>query len=297
MPTKAGYCAIVGLPNTGKSTLLNAIVGAKLSIATEKAQTTRKRVTGIFTEGDCQIVFLDTPGLLTPKYELHRSMQQYITQSIDEADMLLVIADATRKSSLKEYFKPGFLNILRGSGKPAIAAINKADLFPEKKLLLPIMGEFIQSGLYKSVVPISALARDNVDSLVGELKSLLPESDFFYDEEYLSTQNERFFVSELIREYIFNAFRDEIPYSTEVQIVEFAERETGKWYISAEIIVERDTQKAIMIGSRGSKIKEIGENARFEIERHLDTDVYLELFVKVRNKWRNNKTYLNSYGY
>lgn len=297
MPTKAGYCAIVGLPNTGKSTLLNSIIGAKLSIATPKAQTTRKRVTGIYTEGNTQIVFIDTPGLLKPKYELHRAMKQYILLSLDEADIVCVIADASNAKTINEYFKQDLLNLLKGTSKPLIALLNKSDLFPEKKELLPIMSRFIDTGIYKSVIPISALNNVNIDAISKELEKYLPEGPFFFDEEYLSSQNERFFVSELIREHIFYEFRDEVPYSTEVQIDRFIEREEGKWFVSAEIIVERDTQKAIIIGAGGSKIKEIGEKARLAIEQHLETEVYLELFVKVRNKWRNDKTYLRSYGY
>ena len=296
-PTKAGFVAIIGKPNVGKSTLLNAVLGTKLSIVTAKPQTTRKRILGIYSRDNVQIVFFDTPGMLKPRYELHRSMMGYINDSLETADIILVLLDATKENESNEFFNTEFLTTLKKLGKPVVVAINKMDIVHNKKKVLPLMANIHNSGLVQDIVPISALGNDNVPELVTVLKKHLPEHEFYYDEDMLSEQPERFFVSELIREAVFTAYRDEIPYSTEVQIVEFKEREVGKWYISAEIIVERDTQKGIIIGKGGTALKAVGEKARAAIEEHLGEPVFLELFVKVREDWRNNRTYLNSYGY
>lgn len=296
-PTKAGFVAIIGKPNVGKSTLLNAVLGTKLSIVTSKPQTTRKRILGIYTRDNTQIVFFDTPGILKPRYELHRSMMGYINDSLETADIILVMLDATRENESNEFFNTEFLATLKKLNKPVVVAINKMDILHNKKKVLPLMANIHQSGFVQEIVPLSALENDNVRELIGALEKHVPEHDFYYDEEVLSEQPERFFVSELIREAVFTAYRDEIPYSTEVQIVEFKEREVGKWYISADIIVERDTQKGIIIGKGGTALKQVGEKARAAIEAHLAEPVFLELFVKVREDWRNNRTYLSSYGY
>lgn len=296
-PRKAGFVAIVGKPNVGKSTLLNAILGAKLSIVTSKPQTTRKRILGIHTRDNVQIVFFDTPGMIKPRYELHRSMMEYINDSIETADVLLVMLDASKGNESFEFFNSEFLSMLKKYDKPVVVAINKIDAVRDKKSVLPLMAQLHQSGLVKEIVPMSALGNDNVNELVEVLVQHLPEHEFYYDEDMLSEQPERFFVSELIREVVFTTYRDEIPYSSEVQIADFKERETGKWYISAEIIVERDTQKGIIIGKGGLALKSVGEKARAAIEEHLGMPVFLELFVKVRDDWRNNRTYLASYGY
>jgi len=294
---KVGYVAIVGKPNVGKSTLMNAIVGAKLSIVTPKPQTTRKNVLGIYTTDDIQIVFLDTPGALVPRYEMQRSMMDYVHKSIEEADVIIVLADATHGLHALHYLTEEFMEILKESNKPILLAINKTDALIDRNAVLPLILEFQKLNLFKEFLPISALKKKFVDELVKTITEYLPESEFLYDQDFLSDQPERFFVAEIIRETIFMEYGQEIPYSCEVNITEFLEREEGKWFIGAEIIIERNTQKGIIIGAKGQKIKEVGQRARYKIEKHLEKPVFLELFVKVRDNWRNNKTLLKSFGY
>ncbi|MDA3844005.1 MAG: GTPase Era [Candidatus Kapabacteria bacterium] len=297
MPTKAGFIALTGKPNVGKSTLMNAILGTKLSIVTPKPQTTRKSVLGIYSKDDLQIVFLDTPGVLKPKYELHRSMMQYVSSAVSDADAVAVLIDSSEYKSSEEYFPDYFLSQLKRTGKPLIAVLNKLDKFRDRKEVLPILATMSQEGLFDEIIPLSALKNQSVDVLLELFEKYIPESEFYYDPELLSDRSERFFVSEMIREVVFTSFRNEIPYSTEVNITEFKEREEGKWYISASIIVERKSQKIIVVGKGGEKIRKTGEKARVEIEDHLGMPVFLDLFVVVREKWRNNKNLLDSYGY
>ena len=295
--TKAGYIAVIGKPNVGKSTLVNAIIGTKLSIVTSKPQTTRKRVLGIYSTEEVQAIFLDTPGILKPKYELHKSMMNYVDEAIMDADLLFFMIDIDKFTDIDSYFGKELLDRLKSKQKPSIMIINKIDLLKDVKNVLPVISALSTMNYFDEFVPISALKNSGVDGLIDLIGKYLPESPFYYDPELLSTHPERFFVSELIREHIFKAYRDEIPYSSEVNIAEFKEREKGKWYISANIIIERASQKGIIIGSKGQKIKEVGERARQDIEEHLQMPVFLELFVKVREKWRNDKNLLKSYGY
>jgi GTP-binding protein Era len=297
MTTKAGYCALIGKPNSGKSTLMNALTGAKLSIVTNKAQTTRKRVLGIYSSEETQIVFLDTPGILNPKYEMQERMMNYVDESIADADVIAVIIDIERFRDAESYFTGNTFEQIKNFTKPVLFLINKTDLIHDKKELLPVFEDLIKFNPNAQVLPISALKNDNVNAFITAIEKLLPESEFYYDPELLSTQPERFFVSELVREAVFTSYKEEIPYSTEVLISEFKERPNGKWYISADIVVERDSQKMIIIGKNGQKIKRVGLIARKQIEEHLDHEVYLELFVKVRKNWRDNPTLLRSYGY
>ena len=298
MSTKSGYVAIIGKPNAGKSTLMNALMGLKLSIVTDKPQTTRKRVLGIYSDADTQIIFLDTPGILKPRYELQRSMMKYVDDAAEEADILAVMIDLPKYIEDPEnYFSQEFLEIIQKIKRPKVLLINKIDLTENVKSVLPVIEETAKTGYFDDIVPISALKASNLDQLTEALEKHLPKGPFYYDPELLSTQPQKFFVSEIIREQVFNEYQQEIPYSTEVNVVEFKERETGKWYISAEIIVERGTQKGIIIGAKGSKLKIVGRKSRLEIEEYLQMPVYLDLFVKVREKWRNNKNLLRSYGY
>ncbi|HPI20093.1 MAG TPA: GTPase Era [Candidatus Kapabacteria bacterium] len=297
MSTYAGTIAVIGKPNAGKSTLLNAILGERISIVTHKAQTTRRTVLGISTRENYQSIFLDTPGFLKPKYQLQKAMLGYIERAVGDADILLIIIDASKLISEAESFDDEFYQYLKSINKPKILALNKLDLLDNRKKMLPLMDKAIKENIFDEVIPISALKKVSIHEVLKTIEKYLPESDFFYDPEYLSIQPEKFFVAELIRENIFNVFSQEIPYSTEVVINQFKEREKSKWYISAEIIVERNSQKQILIGHEGQMIKKIGELSRKRIEEHLQTDVYLELFVKVRDKWRNNNTLLKSYGY
>jgi GTPase len=323
--TKAGFVAIIGEPNVGKSTLLNVMLKTKLSIVTPKPQTTRRNVLGIYTDGTAatggtQIVFYDTPGVLTPGYELQRSMMEAVKTSIEGADALLVVVDILklldkargtpggRKRSTKRiadqptpdalYTLTRKLEMsLAEAGKPIVVVLNKMDALFDKTLALPVMDELMKTGFIAHVAAISALENKFVDEMLDVLKSHIPPHEFYYDEDELSTQPQRFFVAELIREVIFMKYREEIPYSTEVSVIEFKEREEGKWYISAEIVVERTTQKQILIGKGASALKETGAEARKAIEAYLEMPIFLELFVKVREDWRNNGAHLRSFGY
>lgn len=296
MSTKFGYVTIIGKPNAGKSTLMNSLLGAKLSIISPKPQTTRKRVLGIVTEGDTQVVFLDTPGIVKPKYELHRSMMEIVEQSLDDADVILALVDASDQRTFEEQIS--FLEqYCRDAEKPSYLLINKMDTLFNKAVVLPAIQKVLNEGFFKDYRAISALKGMFTNEILPMILPSLPEEEFHYDTDVLSTQPQRFFVSEIIREVVFHQYKEEIPYSTEVQIVEFTERENGKWHIHAELIVERDSQKAIIIGAKGAKIKYLGEKARTLIEEHLEQKIYLELFVKVRGDWRDNKGALNSFGY
>ena len=297
MPTKFGYVTIIGKPNAGKSTLMNEILGAKLSIISPKPQTTRKRVLGIITEEDTQVVFLDTPGIVKPKYELHKSMMEIVEQSLEDADVILAIVDASDQRTFATEQIPFLEQYCRDAGKPSYLLINKMDLLFNKAVVLPTIQKVLDEGFFKGYRAISALKGMYTNEILPMIRPSLPEDEFHYDIDVLSTQPQRFFVSELIREVVFHQYKEEIPYSTEVQIVEFTERENGKWHIHAELIVERDSQKAIIIGAKGAKIKYLGEKARKTIEEHLEQQIFLELFVKVRGDWRDNKGALNSFGY
>ncbi|MEI8134051.1 MAG: GTPase Era [bacterium] len=294
---KSGYCAIVGIPNAGKSTLLNTLLGTKLSIISAKPQTTRKRVLGIFSSVNEQIIFLDTPGIMPRPTTLHhQALLSEVKRSFDDADVILVMAEATfepERALPKEWDR---YRDLAGQ-KPMILALSKIDLIKERNNLLPILAKYGAMNLFSDIIPISSKKKHNVNQLVEVLHKYLPGSVAFYDTEQLSDQNERFFASELIREAIFHEFREEIPYSTEVIINEYAEREAGKWYINADIFVERDSQKAILIGKAGQTLKHLGARSRESIERFVEHPIFLELHVKAKTDWRNDKTALRDMGY
>ncbi len=295
--TRCGFIAIIGRPNAGKSTLLNAIMQIKLSIVTKKPQTTRKNVLGIYTDSDSQFIFLDTPGLINARYEMQKKMMEYVSTSLADADVLIVVADLEKITDINEYFSDDFRETIKSFDGPKILLLNKIDTLRQRKDVLPFLSEISQTSVFSDIIPCSALNQDNIESVIESVKDYLPKGPFLYDPEQISTQSERFFVSEKIREQIFKQFQKELPYSTEAHITEFSERETGKWYISADIIVESKSQKIILIGKDGRAIKRLGQSARQEIENHLQMPVYLELFVKVRSGWRDSDIYLKSYGY
>ncbi|MDZ7332190.1 MAG: GTPase Era [candidate division KSB1 bacterium] len=290
---KAGYVALIGPPNVGKSTLMNALLGQKLSIVTPKPQTTRHRVLGIVTGVDHQIIFLDTPGLLIPRYKLQEKMVKAARTAISEADVLLAMIEP--EESISEPNR-SMLSELVKHKKPIILAINKIDLIPKDRLL-PMIAAYSQAFRLDEIIPISALKLDGLDRLQQLLLKYLPVGLPFYPEDMITDQPERFFVAELIREKIFEKYGEEIPYSTAVTIEEFKEREQGKDYIRAVIYVERDSQKAIIIGRQGMALKQVGQLAREEIELFLGRPVYLELFVKVKEKWRQKETVLRELGF
>lgn len=295
--TKAGYIAIVGRPNVGKSTLMNAILGTKLSIVTPKPQTTRKQVLGIHSDDEKQIVFIDTPGILSPKYEMQRLMMEYVDTALESADAILFLVDVKKYGGEIDEKSREFLELAKQTGKPIIAILNKIDLYEDVKSTLPIIAEYSKTGFFEEIIPMSALHKTYIDSLLATLGKYMPEGEFFFDPEELSTQNERFFVSEIIREKVFLSLSEELPYASDIVITQFREKDNGKWYISADVLVERKSQKIIIVGKGGERIKQIGEKARIDIEKHLEQPVYLELYVKVKDNWRNNKNYLKSLGY
>ncbi len=291
---KAGYVAIVGEPNVGKSTLMNALLQQKISIVTRKPQTTRQRVLGILNREDAQIIFLDTPGLITPKYLLHHRMLQSAEMALRDADVILVMTEVSRGTELP----PVVVNhvVKHYASKGLMLVINKVDTI-DRRELLPMIDAFAQQGVFREIIPISALRNENLDDLMKTIVRELPEHEPFYPTDIVSEHPERFFVAEFVREKIFEHFRDEIPYSTAVTVREFKEREQGKTYIAADIIVERESQKGIIIGKNGEALKKVGLAARKEIELFLGRPVFLELFVKVGERWRQNEQWLKRLGY
>lgn len=286
---RSGYVALIGKPNVGKSTLMNALVGRKLSIVTRKPQTTRYRVLGILSTDDAQIIFLDTPGIIKPRYRLHESMMHNVEDAIADADVLLFMADA--KQSHPDEFSLDFIK-----NRSAILLINKMDLIRQEDAL-PLVEAYMSLRGFDAVVPVSAKTGHNLDVLLGEIQERLPLGPPFYPKDAVSEHPERFFVAEIIREKVFDLYREEIPYSAQVNIVAFEEREGEKDLISAEIVVERDNQKGIIIGKGGSALKKVGVAARADIEAFLERPIYLDLHVKVREGWRNKSSFLRSYGF
>lgn len=290
---KAGYCAISGEPNVGKSTLQNSLLGHKLSIVTPKPQTTRHRVSGILTTSEYQIVFFDSPGIIDPSYELQSVMMKRVEQTLKDADIILFMVEATSRPEGKE---EKIIERLRDYHKPLFLVINKIDLV-KKYGLLPLIQEYQKIHGFDEVVPISALTGDGLEILLGLIVKGLPPGEPLYPPDQLSDHPERFFTSEIVREKIFLLYGEEIPYSTAVLVDEFVERPGQKDYIKATVFVERDSQKAILIGKGGSSLKRVGEEARREIERFLGREVFLQLWVKTRKNWRKRRSDIKDFGY
>jgi GTPase len=287
---RSGFVAIMGKPNAGKSTLMNALVGEKLSIATPKAQTTRHRVIGIFSDDDCQVIFLDTPGLINPKYALQRSMVQSAEKAGRDADIVLFLVETGEDRLPDEAFES-----FKRSGKPVILGINKVDLDP-KQGYEKLIEELQARHPFKEVFRLSALTGEGTDHLMGWIKQNIPLGPAFYPKENLSEHPERFFVEELIREQIFLQYRQEIPYNATVNIIQFDDQ-PDLATIEADIVVGRDGHKGIIIGKGGTALKKLGSAARVEIEQFVGKHVHLKLFVKVRSDWRDHEGFVRSYGY
>lgn len=296
MNIKSGYVAIIGKPNVGKSTLLNAFLGEKLSITTNKPQTTRKRIMGILSNEDYQVIFLDTPGILKPDYLLQERMLEYVFRSVVDADVLLFIIDITNDPEGNYTLEDANVKKLLEFNKKKILLINKIDLSNESKVKT-IITHFEQKKLFDDVIPVSALLNFNTRAVLDRILEYLPEHPKFYPDDQITDETERFFVTEIIREQILEQYQEEIPYSVEVLIEDFKEREGRKDHIMAAIIVEKETQKPIIIGKKGNAIKELGTRSRENIESFLGRPVYLELRVKVKNKWRTDPRSLRSFGY
>ncbi len=287
---KSGFVNIFGKPNAGKSTLLNVLIGEKLAIVSSKVQTTRHRIKGILTTDTYQIIFSDTPGIIEPKYKLHEKMMQVVKSSLEDADVGLLIIDINDNwEECDAIFSALKLKV------PCIVLLNKLDKAGEEKIKKAIL--FFEAKPYcTDVVAISALKGNNIGQLLKLITDKLPEGEPFYAADEMTDLSERFFVGEMIREKIYDLFEEEIPYQTTVLVHEFKQK-TGLLKIGANIIVQRETQKSIIIGEGGKMIKKIGSEARKDIEKFVGQKVFLELFVKVRPKWRENDLYLKEYGY
>ena len=288
---KTGFVNIFGKPNAGKSTLLNALLGEKLAIVSPKVQTTRHRIKGFLTEaGKYQIVFSDTPGIIDPKYKLQQHMMQSVKNALEDADVALVLVDVNDNwEENNELFDSLKLKV------PALVVINKTDeAKPEKIKEAEFF--FAEKSYCKKAIAISALRQSGIKELRDAILDLLPEGEPFFNEDDLTDLPEKFFVAELIREKIYFLYQDEIPYHTAVLINEFKEKSTLT-KIQADIIVQRESQKAILLGEGGKMIKKLGTIAREDIEKFLQQKIFLQLFVKVRPKWRDNELQLKEYGY
>lgn len=287
---KAGFVSIFGRPNAGKSTLLNALMGEKLAIVSPKVQTTRHRIKGILTGDDYQVIISDTPGIIEPKYKLHEKMMSAVRSALEDADLAIFLADVRDNwIELDQLFHSLRLKA------PALVVINKIDSVSKERVEEAI--EFFGSKKYcRKTVSISALNQVNVDALLQEIISMMPDGEPFFEGDEISDLPTKFFVAELIRENIFKIFKEEIPYHTTVVINEFKEKST-LIKIRADIVVQRETQKGILLGGGGKMIKQLGTESRKEIENFLGQKIFLELFVKVRPKWRDNDTMLKEYGY
>ncbi|MFM1811044.1 MAG: hypothetical protein RLZZ382_2269 [Bacteroidota bacterium] len=291
MAHKSGFVNIVGSPNVGKSTLMNQLVGEKLSIVTSKAQTTRHRILGIVNDEDHQIVFSDTPGVVNVSYKLHENMMEYVSVSLQDADVLLFVTDTVEQKMNHE----ATLERIKKLNVPVLCLINKVDKSHQEKVAERI--EYWKNEIPNAeVYPISALHNFNIDIVWERILALIPENPPYYDKDELSDRPMRFFVSEIIREKIFNFCQKEIPYSTQIEI-EMYEDTVHLIRIRAIIIVERDSQKGIIIGKGGEMLKKIGRQARIDIQKFLDKKVFLETFVKVDKDWRSSEAKLKKYGY
>jgi GTP-binding protein Era len=292
-PFRSGYVTIAGPPNVGKSTLLNRLTGRKIAIVTPKPQTTRNRLLGILTRPGVQMIFVDTPGIFQPGYPLQKAMVETAVRALGEADLALAMSDAAQGRSDDEN---RVLKLLSESRAAAVMAINKVDLVKDKKQLLPLIDRYHRTGLFREIVPVSALTGDGVEELVTVLSGLLPEGPQYYPEDMITESPERFLAAEVIREKVFLRTGEEIPYSAAVKVDEYKDR-GDSLYIKATIYLERNSQKAIVIGQKGAKLKEIGQLAREELEAQVGRKIFLDLWVKVRRRWRHQTGDLRFFGY
>lgn len=291
---KSGFVAIIGRPNVGKSTLLNYVIGQKIAIMSDKPQTTRNKIQGVYTTNESQIIFIDTPGIHKPKHKLGDFMMKVASNTLKEVDVILYVIDATEK------FGPGekyIIERLKQTDTPIFLVINKIDQIGPEEVYEVI--EFYRTKLgFSEIIPISALQGNNVNTLLEQITNYLPEGPQYYPSDQVTDHPERFIVSELIREKALHLTREEVPHSIAVVVEQMERREnSGTVYIGATVIVERPSQKAIVIGKNGSMLKEIGKLARADIEALLGSKVYLELWVKVQKDWRNKMAQLRDFGF
>ncbi len=290
---KSGFVAVIGRPNVGKSTLINTLIGQKIAIMSDKPQTTRNRILCILTQPDAQVVFLDTPGIHKPRHKLGEYMVKAAEGTLKEVDAILFVVDATEKMGPGEYY---ILERLQSTTRPVILVVNKLDLI-EKEDVLPIISGYAAKYPFAGVVPISAKEEMNLPDLMEEVKKYLPEGPQYYPEDMVTDQPERLIVAELVREKVLQLTRDEVPHAVAVETEEMTTRDNGDVYIRATIYVERDSQKGIIIGAKGSMLKQIGALARPDIEAMLGNRVYLDLWVKVKKDWRDRDGVLRNFGF
>ena len=290
---RSGFIAVIGRPNVGKSTLINTLIGQKIAIMSDKPQTTQNRILCILTEPDAQIVFLDTPGIHKPKHKLGEYMVKAAEGTLKEVDAILFVVDATEKMGPGEYY---ILERLQATRKPVILVVNKLDLI-EKEQVLPIISRYADKYPFVGVVPISAKAETNLDSLLTEVKKYLPEGPQYYPEDMVTDQPERLIVAELIREKVLQLTRDEVPHAVAVETDEMTTRPNGDVYIRATIYVERDSQKGIIIGHQGIALKKVSMESRKALEKFFGKSVFLEVYVKVDKDWRSSDKELGAFGY
>ncbi|MEH7461286.1 GTPase Era [Bacillus thuringiensis] len=290
---KSGFVSIIGRPNVGKSTFLNRIIGQKIAIMSDKPQTTRNKIQGVYTENDAQVVFIDTPGIHKPKHKLGDFMVKMAQTTIKEVDIVLFMVNAEEGFGRGEEF---IIEKLQETKQPVFLVINKIDqVHPEE--LLGLIDKYRTLYNFAEVVPISALQGNNVDALIGAIKKYLPEGPQYYPENQVTDHPERFIIAELIREKVLHLTREEVPHSVAVVIDAIQKREGGAIYVNATIIVERPSQKGIVIGKQGKMLKEIGKRARIDVESLLGSRVFLELWVKVQKDWRNKMSQLRDLGF
>jgi GTP-binding protein Era len=288
---KSGFVNIVGNPNVGKSTLMNLLVGERISIITSKAQTTRHRIMGIVNTPEMQIVYSDTPGALKPNYRLQENMLRFSQSALDDADVLVYVTDTVEKTDKNDFF----LERVKQSASPLLLVINKIDL-SNQAALEAMVAAWHETLPQAEIFPVSATNRFNVDNLQRRIEALIPESPPYFEKDALTDRPARFFVTEIIREKILLYYQKEVPYSTEVVVEQFTET-AALIRIKALIVVERESQKGIIIGDRGAALKKVGSMARKDLERFFDKKIFLEIFVKVEKDWRNRDNMLRKFGY
>ncbi len=289
---KSGFVSLVGRPNVGKSTLLNSIVGKKVAITSNKPQTTRNIIEGIYNDKDTQIVFVDTPGIHKPKYKLGKYLNKQAYYSINDVDIVVLLVDGSEELGKGDLY---IIEKLKEINKPVILVINKIDKIKKEDILLKI-AEYKDLYPFKEIVPLSALKKDNIKTLVDVLTKYLPDNIKYFDDDTYTNKQLEFLVSEIVREKVFNLTKEEVPHSVTC-VVEQIKKEKNNYSINVAIIVDRDSLKKIIIGKQGNMIKEIGIEARKDLEELLENKVYLELFVKTIKDWRDKEKYLQEFGF
>lgn len=290
---KSGFLSIIGRPNVGKSTFMNKVIGQKIAIMSDKAQTTRNKIQGVFTTNDAQMIFIDTPGIHKPKHRLGDFMVQIAEDTLNEVDSILFMINADEGYGRGDQY---IIDLLQKVNSPVFLIINKIDLIHPDQLL-PLIEKYKSLYDFEEIIPISALEGNNVDHLVDVLKEHLPEGPQYYPEDQVTDHPERFVISELIREKVLHLTKEEVPHSIAVVIENIEKNESEKLLIQATIVTERSSQKGILIGKQGTMLKNIGKQARRDIEALLGSKVYLELWIKVKKDWRNRQNQLHEFGF